>query len=162
MISTDASAVLKPPRISMHLNGNVDYIDDWQTCSGTFRPPQPAAMLLTNGVNELFEETAVAWHRMDPEGCEACSNMAGECTEGRGTSLQKRKKTDADVAPAPAPQPMARPTLAAPADYASDQARRDWAAWWREDAVAAEAFLNTADWPAELKSGLVPKLLQPP
>jgi hypothetical protein len=135
-----------------------------------------------NGWNELFEQTAIAWHRMNPAKCDAWLSTWPENAQlvARNfiDSTESQSKNKANPAPEPqttatAPelgqtahsessgivppaqrhssQPPSLPDAAAPASGTADRQVEAWKQWWRGDAAAAEAFLNTATWPQDLK-----------
>lgn len=111
--------------------------------------------------NVLFEDTAVAWHRSDPAACEAwlstfpenaqtaARHFISENEKSRNPPPVSREPSKPESPPIP---PQQRLTDAPPAPGpAEDAARRDWSEWWRADPAAAEAFLNSAAWPDNLK-----------
>lgn len=128
--------------------------------------------------NALFEKTAAVWHLKDPAACAAWlsgfsreAQLAGqyfmeradrepaafeaEDAADREAARQAEAAAMADAAaePPPPPRPFQErlPVTAPPSGAGEDQARSDWSDWWRIDRQAAEAFLNSAAWPDDLK-----------
>jgi hypothetical protein len=111
--------------------------------------------------NMLFEQTAVAWHRTDAAACEAWMQTFPETAQTAAKyfiakDVRDRAPKSAPAEPSPPPVPALPPaqrlTIHPPAPGpAEDTARGDWSEWWRQDPAAAETFLNTATWSADLK-----------
>jgi hypothetical protein len=143
--------------IASQLGGHPRYIDD----PNRLRDVLPMNSSERNaagskwGWNALFEETAVAWHRMDANACDAWLSSWPENAQVVARHfIAKAEAKSGEAAPPPAPSPAetpARPAAAVPPPEAWDRARQDWAAWWRQDAAAAEAFLNSSAWPEDLR-----------
>lgn len=152
------------------LEGQVAYIDDLNELKRQFaRGSGDRDIAAKNLFNQLFEDTAVAWHRMKPEECDAWLNTFPENARLVARHViekaETKEKEKADAAPeasptetvgqtAPEPQaaaPPPRPDPAAPAAGSVSQQVSAWQQWWRTEPEAAEAFLNSAVWPGDLK-----------
>lgn len=101
--------------------------------------------------NILFEQTASAYHQLDPAACDtwlqtfpAEARQAAQFFIGKDSPPPPQAPRLEDPAPLP---PAQRLTAAPPVPgLAEDTSRKDWSEWWRTDPTAAEAFLNTAAW----------------
>jgi hypothetical protein len=141
--------------IGSQLIGHVGYIEDLTRLKDALSMMSSGRNAPDSkwGWNELFEKTAVAWHQMDPNGCDAWLSTWPENAQivARHFIDQAESKPAAALSLSPGPHPSERPPPAAPDPNALDKSRSDWTEWWRGDAAAAEAFLNAARWPEDLK-----------
>lgn len=158
--------------ISSQLEGHVAYISDADEMG------RAVALGSTGrhgkqkwGWNELFESTAVRWYAEDPAACDHWLNgfpvNAQAAARHFITEAENKEKAEAaaeafpaEVLSGPVPEtqaaaavsaPPPRPDSAAPAAGAAEQQTSAWRQWWRADPAEAEAFLNSAAWPEDLK-----------
>lgn len=180
----DAALILSTPEaikaMGKRLKGHVAYFEDPEKLKRILAVGAGNTGIRTKNLfNQLFEQTALAWHRMDPA---ACDQWLGDWPESAqfaarfaiGKAEEKEKldsapdsASDSSTAPTRPPatgEPEAaasdpqlsgipqRPAPAPPAaGVAADQQTSAWTRWWREDAAAAEDFLKSAAWSDELK-----------
>ncbi len=100
------------------------------------------------GWNLLFEATAVALHKTDPAACDLwLTGFQENAQQAARHSIARAEKPDV---PPSLPFDRANPA-AVPAANESARTCDQWSDWWRAEPQAAEAFLNAAAWPDDLK-----------
>lgn len=141
------------------LTGHVAYADNPTEFQRALNQQSTArhAERAKSGWNELFENTAVAWHRMHPAECDAWLSAWPENAQAAARYFIRKAEfagivEEAGAAPTPPEiRSLPRPDSAAPSpESLADQVGR-WCRWWQEEPAAAEAFLNNALWPDGLK-----------
>ncbi|MES2709442.1 MAG: hypothetical protein V4726_22780 [Verrucomicrobiota bacterium] len=146
--------------MAARLSGHVAYADnptEFQRALSQESSARHAGNGTKSGWNELFESTATAWHRMSPAECDAWLSTFPENAQAAARHFMMKARLTRIVEESMAgPNPpeirsLPRPDAPAPAPESAAGQVAAWGQWWHGEPAAAEAFLNQAAWPDELK-----------
>lgn len=146
--------------IAARLPGHVAYEDDptkFQRALTQESSARHGGNGTKSGWNELFENTATAWHRMNPAECDAWLSTFPENAQAAarhfiGKAQITRIVEESMAGPTmPEIRFLPRPDAAAPSPGSAAGQMAAWGQWWYREPAAAEAFLNQAAWPDDLK-----------